>query len=233
MSSTYYLVLTCICLAIGIYNFSTSSSGKNLNCYNLEQMDYATYLKYNETFSNSSNTSSYYSSTGNSNSTIYTVKVSTSNLYSTTSTVIGILYLIITVFSVFLAVLINYLANQLPEDFLNMGRCKRWIAASCKILPLVNIVIHWIIFILIIVMWTGIASSTCIYSTSTQQGVLVNSDQYFINVRVLNIVNSCLWLLIHVGGMIIKEIVYQEPFNYWPEIGGSKVLTFFCKTLGP
>ena len=54
------------------------------------------------------------------------------------------------------------------------------------------------------------------------------------DVEILNLVNSIIWILLHYGGSIIREMTYQEPFMYSPDTGAPNCCrTLFLKKLGP
>ena len=59
----------------------------------------------------------------------------------------------------------------------------------------------------------------CEISTNSTPGALTDPKQFAKDVNTLNLVNSGIWVLIHYGGGIFREIVYQEPFMYSPDIG--------------
>ena len=52
--------------------------------------------------------------------------------------------------------------------------------------------------------------------------------------EILNLVNSIIWILLHYGGSIIREMTYQQPFMYSPDTGAPNCCrTLFLKKLGP
>ena len=60
------------------------------------------------------------------------------------------------------------------------------------------------------------------YKDSNGQDVDYRKD-----VEILNLVNSIMWVLLHYGGSIIREMTYQEPFMYSPDTGAPNC----CRTL--
>lgn len=230
MSATYYLGLSVSSLAIAIYNMNIAGSAKNLTCYSIEKMDYNTYKLYNSTL----NITTPATNETIDPNTLYDVEVLGSNSYSTILVIIGIIYLIIMGFAVILSCIANYLSNQLPEDFLHMGKMKRFLACLCKVIPTLFIILHWIAMILIIVVWVFIAGKNCEVAKTSTPGVIINQKKYFNDVYILNIVNSSLWIFLHYGGAIVREITYEEPFMYSPDLGQPNFIrSFFLKKLGP
>ena len=60
-----------------------------------------------------------------------------------------------------------------------------------------------------------------------------NTD-YEGDVKVLNLVNSIAWILLHYGGAVVRDMTYQEPFMYSPDTGEPNCFrTLFLKKLGP
>ena len=230
-SSFYYLSLAVFCLSVGIYNLSVYSSSAGLQCYNESLMDAETFKQYNSTFASGVAPSLYYPNP-NDTTTIY-VRQAASNTYNIFLIILSILYLSIMVFSLNLAIIVSSMANMLPEDFMNIGRCKKWSAILCKVLPPLFTILSWIIMILVIAIWVFIVMQSCIYSTTANTG-LFDPGEFFKSVNTLNLVNSALWFFMHYIMSIFKEIVYQEPFMYAPDDANVNfaVICLF-KKLGP
>ena len=51
-----------------------------------------------------------------------------SKIFPILSIIIGVVYILMLVLVLYLSCVINSLSNQLPDDFLNMGKCKRFLA---------------------------------------------------------------------------------------------------------
>ena len=153
-----------------------------------------------------------------------------SNIFPTLAIIIGVIYIIILVLVLYLSCVINSLSNQLPDDFLNMGRCKIFFGCFCKIFPPLLIILSWVNFILIIVIWIMVVvNKDDTYKDSNGKDVDYRKD-----VEILNLVNSIIWILLHYGGSIIREMTYQEPFMYSPDTGAPNCCrTLFLKKLGP
>jgi hypothetical protein len=238
MSNTkYYLALSVFSLAIGIYNLSASSEGKTMTCYSLVEMDYETYLQYNKTLANNNagTTTGLRFIQGDPTPTyeLYIVKVTSSNIYSSLNMLIAIGYMVILVLSLYLTVVISYMANQLPEDFINVGKWKRFFSCFCKIFPIMIILLHWLLLVLILALWMMVLTKTCKTSESTTQ-LGVTAGMYYNNVLVLNIVNTAIWILLHYGGATLREILYQEPFMYMPYVGSKNACcVILLRKLGP
>lgn len=172
------------------------------------------------------------SSKGNGVKTTDSAGLDASNIFPTIGLILAISYIIILVLSIFLSCVINALSNQLPEDYLNMGKCKRFLACFCKIFPPVLIILSWINFILIIVIWIMLVVNKDYKYTDEKTGT-ENTD-YEGDVKVLNLVNSIAWILLHYGGAVVRDMTYQEPFMYSPDTGEPNCFrTLFLKKLGP
>jgi hypothetical protein len=233
-SSFYYLGLAVTSLAIAIYNLSVSSTGSTTQCFNLLTMDQLTYKQYLDTFTANSTSTPGIATNNEDDPNLYDVQTPVSNTFKSIASILGFIYLLITGLSVILSIIINCLSNQLPEDFLNMNRLKKYSAVFCKVIPPILILIHWIALILIFVNWILILTKNCIFSSATTQGVVEDPNFYYKTNLILNIVNSSIWILIHYGGAIFREVVYQEPFMYSPDIGQPNCWkSFFFKKLGP
>ena len=230
MSSLYYLGVGAVSLSMTIYNFHMVGQATNQTCYSLKNMVKEEYKKYVEslgkTFDNSSSQEIYEN-----------VEVTEGNIYKTLTLIIAIIYIIYLVLSLFLSCVSNMMSNQTPEDYIKIGTCKKFLACFCKILPPVLILLSWVNFILFVVFWILIAIGKCEYSDSDTPGKFVKPKDYkdyYNDNKVLILVNSCFWVLLHYGGAIVRGMTYVEPFMYSPEIGKPNLLkTLFLKKLGP
>ena len=228
MSSLYYVGVGVVSLSMSIYNFNTMGESNNQTCYVNKTM---TDKQVNE----------YYNSIGQTRIDLspdengkFEISVQESNPYKTFCLLVGIVYIILLAMSLFLACITNYLSNQLPDDYINMGTCKKFLACFCKILPPCFIILSWLNFIFFIVVWIFILSKKCKYSTTMVPGKLISTDYFFKVHRTLNIVNSIVWVLLHYGGAIIRAMTYVEPFMYSPEVGNPNFFkTLMLKRLGP
>jgi hypothetical protein len=162
------------------------------------------------------------------------VPVTEGNIYKTLTLIIAIIYIIYLVLSLFLSCVSNMMSNQTPEDYIKIGTCKKFLACFCKILPPVLIILSWINFILFVVFWILITVGKCEYSYSDTPGKFMDEKDYFNDNKVLILVNSCFWILLHYGGAIVRGMTYVEPFMYSPEIGKPNMIkTLLFKKLGP
>ena len=168
------------------------------------------------------------------NDNYYNVEVEEGNIYKTLTLVIAIIYIIYLVLSLFLSCVSNMMSNQTPEDYIKIGTCKKFLACFCKILPPVLIILSWVNFILFVVFWILITVGKCEYSYSDTPGKFMDEKDYFNDNKVLILVNSCFWILLHYGGAIVRGMTYVEPFMYSPEIGKPNMIkTLLFKKLGP
>ena len=224
MSSLYYLGLGAVSLSMTIYNFHMVGEATNQTCYTNQKMTPEDYNKYiaslGQTISNDIN--------------LDKVEVEEGNIYKTLTLVIAIIYIIYLVLSLFLSCVSNMMSNQTPEDYIKIGTCKKFLACFCKILPPVLIILSWINFILFVVFWILITVGKCEYSKSITPGKFMDEKDYFNDNKVLILVNSCFWILLHYGGAIVRGMTYVEPFMYSPEIGKPNMIkTLLFKKLGP
>lgn len=239
-SSFYYLVLSVTSIAISVYNLSMGADGKNYHCYVPITMNQGNYTQYMERVSNNVTSNEFVyapatetNTTSNGNVT-YTVYTTTSNIFATIQTLIGALYMILCILSILLGCVINSMADMIPDDFQNIGWCKRGFAILCKVLPPLFVILHWVILIFIIIIWVLYATGNCAISVLYDPKLQKQRDFYISVTYTLNIVTTVFWGVIHYGGAIIRELVYQEPFMYSPDIGKpNKCRSIFFKRLGP
>ena len=227
MSSLYYLGLGAVSLSMTIYNFHMVGEATNQTCYSYQKMTQKEF-------------DTYIASLGQTNDTISNdidldkVEVSEGNIYKTLTLIIAIIYIIYLVLSLFLSCVSNMMSNQTPEDYIKIGTCKKFLACFCKILPPVLILLSWVNFILFVVFWILITVGKCEYSYSDTPGKFMDKKDYFNDNKVLILVNSCFWILLHYGGAIVRGMTYVEPFMYSPEIGKPNMIkTLLFKKLGP
>lgn len=155
------------------------------------------------------------------------------NIFAIMIIIIAVVFILLFAMSIFLSCVINSLSNQLPEDFINIGAIKKFLACFCKIFPPIILILSWINFILIIVIWILYVTKHCYENDSTKVNA-TNETKYFRDVRTLNIVNSIIWVVLHYGGSIIRDMTYQEPFMYSPDTGKPNCCrTLMLKKLGP
>ena len=226
MSSLYYLGLGAVSLSMTIYNFHMVGEATNQTCYSRQNMTKEQYIIYmnslGQTFDDSSSSDDFYP------------KVTEGNIYKTLTLIIAIIYIIYLVLSLFLSCVSNMMSNQTPEDYIKIGTCKKFLACFCKILPPVLIILSWVNFILFVVFWILITVGKCEYSESITPGKFMDKKDYFNDNKVLILVNSCFWILLHYGGAIVRGMTYVEPFMYSPEIGKpNRIKTLLFKKLGP
>ena len=224
MSSLYYLGVGAVSLSMTIYNFHMVGQATNQTCYSYKKMTQEQYEKYINSIGQLDDSSS----------DLNNVPVDEGNIYKTLTLIIAIIYIIYLVLSLFLSCVSNMMSNQTPEDYIKIGTCKKFLACFCKILPPVLILLSWVNFILFVVFWILIAIGKCEYSDSDTPGKFVKPKDYYNDNKVLILVNSCFWVLLHYGGAIVRGMTYVEPFMYSPEIGKPNLLkTLFLKKLGP
>jgi hypothetical protein len=199
----------------------------NQTCYSYQNMTLDEYKNFNASLGLPNN------DTYN-NKNFFEVQVTEGNIYKTLTLIIAIIYIIYLVLSLFLSCVSNMMSNQTPEDYIKIGTCKKFLACFCKILPPVLIILSWVNFILFVVFWILITVGKCEYSNSDTPGKFMDEKDYFNDNKVLILVNSCFWILLHYGGAIVRGMTYVEPFMYSPEIGKPNMIkTLLFKKLGP
>ena len=226
MRSIYYLGLGAVSLSMTIYNFHMVGEATNQTCYSYQNMTRKQYEDFN--------TSLGIAIDNTSKGDFFQVQVTEGNIYKTLTLIIAIIYIIYLVLSLFLSCVSNMMSNQTPEDYIKIGTCKKFLACFCKILPPVLIILSWVNFILFVVFWILITVGKCEYSRSDTPGKYMDEKDYFNDNKVLILVNSCFWILLHYGGAIVRGMTYVEPFMYSPEIGKPNMIkTLLFKKLGP
>ena len=240
MALLYYIAVTVASLSIAIFNFSITSTGKDLQCYTLSTMDETGYKEYKENYDKTASTT-----TPNPNAPkvveftengikYYSVPMEGSNLYNTFALLIAICYLIIMGFCVLLCLILLWMGDMVPDDFLNMGRIKRAAAVFTKILPPCLVLIHWLVLILIIIFWIVIVAETCVVTEPAEPTFGFNSLRFHNSCITLQIVNSVVFFLLHYVAAILKDMIYVEPFMYSPQVGEKSIFKDWClRVLGP
>ncbi len=228
-SQLYYYCLCLAALAVGIYNFSASSTGKTLVCWSNTSLTYDQYVEYNNSLNKSINIAR-----PTDNQTTYDVPKSGSNILTIFQFILAIIYLSILGLTFILALIVNYLSNQVPEDFLKIGKCKSFLALFCKVFPPLIVIIHWVALFLIIANWIMILMESCKLTTTTVPGTLIIPSQYYSDSRICLLVTSAIWIFLHYCGAILKDLSYVEPFMYSPRTEESSAFAHVVlKTLGP
>lgn len=221
MSFFYYIALTTVSLGIAIFNLSIKSEGTNLTCYKVNTMSQDAYNSYKTNGGvepTGPNAPKVVESVQN-GLTVYLVPVLSSNIYNIFSTLIAVGYLIIVFSSAILCIILMWLSDMVPDDFLNMGWLKRAAAVFTKVFPLFIILIHWIILILIIAFWAVILTGGCKVSQPAALTIGFNPLQYDKDCTTLQIVNSIIFFVLHYVFAVLKDMIYIEPFMYSPQVG--------------
>lgn len=230
MSSKYYLGVSVVALSLSIYNLHVASTGKKYQCYKSLTLSFEEYIEYNKSQNITLNDTSL--SVDIEKNEEYEIEINTKNSYVSLLITIGVFYLIFFLLSLYLSIVINSLANQLPRDFLDMGLGKKINSMFCKIFPKIFILFSWIIFILIIILWSFLGAKKC--EKSRKISDFSDKERYYNDVKVLNIVNICFWIVLHYFGSVIRHMTYQEPFMYSPvDINSGVIKKVFFSYLGP
>jgi hypothetical protein len=248
----YYFSITISFLALAIYNLNTSSLANGLQCYTFVQMDSITFASYVYSFGNETNlilknlTDLEYKLNGkitlileeenssNSSFKSFSVPIEKNNIYSGLQKGIGIIYLILVIINSLLIFSLKVMSNLTPEDFQKMSKCRMIFGMLCKLIPVFNILLHWIILILIFVNWAFIAAKACEKTQKTigtVPGQVVPSSKFHAESLTLSIVNSGFWILLQYFGPLIRDVFYMEPFMY--SMRGEGCLASLLNKLGP
>ena len=233
MSSLYYLGVGVFSLASTIYNFEMFTEGKNVTCYSCKLMNSTEYANF--VSRSGLNDSDVAECQFKESTTSYrAVLVEQTDLYKILALVIAIMYLLLLVLGLYMSCITNAFSNQTPDDFLKMGTCKQFFACFCKIFPPVILIISWVNFIIIIVYWILYVSEYCPEAIDRSPTASLDYSKYRKKHIPLLIVNSVIWLCLHCGGSIIREMTYIEPFMYNPDTGAPNCFrTFMLKKFGP
>jgi hypothetical protein len=127
--------------------------------------------------------------------------------------------------------IVNNMANMLPEDFVKMGNSKRALGVITKIFPPLCIFIHYIILIGILVLWVFYCTGSC--PNINDRDCQTLDLGYNHRILVLNIVNSVFWIFLHYFGAVIRDVLYQEPFMYAKRNSKYNIIGIFLNKLGP
>lgn len=242
----YYVMVFVMTLSIGIYNFSNYSVGSTTSCYAplvIPAGATAAPSSSSNTGSNGTNSNSSSSTTPSTSTNSTTAGTSiimkdgttgekSTNIFKILHLVIAIAYLVITGFSLLLILIINNMANMVPDDFMNIGTCKRVLACTTKVFPPLFILIHYVIMLAILAVWVLYLTGSCEYAVP-DGATYYDETKYYKTVYVLNLVTSIFWVFLHYVGAIIRDIVYQEPFMYSPTVGRPTFSGIMLKKLGP
>ncbi|CAI2382177.1 unnamed protein product [Moneuplotes crassus] len=142
-----------------------------------------------------------------------------STLTSMPATLIA-LYFVMAALSLIAALLLNRFLVKTPDDFASLGFCDKILGCTLKLIPGLQVLLHYIMAILIIIQWIQILLAGC-------------SDSYGTNALILNCICTFFFCLIHCGGAYIKGIIYQDPFLYRPDEPETSCMGIMCRKLGP
>ena len=237
----YYIMLFVVSLSAGIYNFSVYSTGSKTICYDDNPSIVVVSINVSSNPPNSSNSSLQQINLVNnvSNSCLIQSSIIVGNYQYDKSTnplsslqiLLAIFYILICSLSFVLVLIINNMANMVPDDFLKIGNCKKFMAVFTKIFPPFFIVLHYVIFIIILAQCAMIINKTC-YNSIFNCGAK-SDNRYYNTSYILNIVTSIIWIFLHYIAAVIRDIVYQEPFMYSPPIGKLTYFGIILKRIGP
>lgn len=212
---------------MSIYNFDYHTKGNKVQCYNTLSLTFDEYVQYNKTHN-------LKVEIGLDQTQVFQIQVDSSNGYKSLFFTIGILFIIFFIMSLYLSIVINILANQLPSDFIAISKFKKINACLCKIFPFVFILLSWIIFLIIIITWGFIVTKHCDVARNADATKVWSLSKYYNDAVILNSINTGVWFIFQYIGALIRQLVYVEPFMYNPIVGkGNKVKAWFLHYIGP
>lgn len=229
----YYIILFIFSLSLGIYNYYVFMIGKDITCYviippsQIQEILNTTNFSIS-TYNSKTNTCSHFDLLSTTDGKGYEKR---ENVFKILSLTIAICYLIIASISFTFVFIINNMSNMLPEDFVNMSKCKKSLGFLTKTLPPICVIIHYVIFLGILALWVFYVNGSCLKLLEPKCQKF--DTRYNHRLLVLNIVNSIFWVLIHYMGSIIRDVLYQEPFMYSRTVTKPKIIYKLFKNLGP
>ena len=116
--------------------------------------------------------------------------------------------------------LLNRFLIKTPDDFAKLGFCDKFLGWILKLVPGLQVLLHYIMGVLILIQWIQILVAGC-------------SDSYGTNALIVVIILTFFWYLLHWGGAYLKGIIYQDPFLYRPDEPELTWGSYLCRKLGP
>ena len=247
-NACYYLYLSFIAISIAVYNFTIASEGRSIECFKQQQMSDLEFKVYYDSINQRLNTTDdeynalmnlklkypidNFNDTGKDSN--FTVAVHQTNQYQSLIQLVAIFYITIFTLSLILTLLTLKMANMVPDDFVNISRFSRIAACFCKVFPMALVILHYVVLVLVVVIWGFHLTKSCYLSASPLPGVYKHPTYYYQQVLIVNIVTSVFWVIIHCGGAVIRDSTYQEPYMYSPMVGkDGKCSYILLKKLGP
>ena len=133
-------------------------------------------------------------------------------------------------------VLLLYFKRLLPRDFAHMGRILKCFGLWLKIFPKLIILMHYIILILLVVFIALVGSNQCRYSYRKSDIGMPSATPTDMQKQgvVLAIITVFLWVVMHIGGCIVRSMLYTDPFLTEPEDPkGNQILRIIFIRCGP
>ena len=128
-------------------------------------------------------------------------------------------------------------------DASKLGRFPRLFGFAAKSLPRLLVAFHYLILLLIIILIGQVANNKCGQSVRpTDSAIAVNlskKETYEVTemqreAGVLVAVVSVMWVVMHVGGWVVKSLIHLEPWISEPwDPQGGKVMHTICVSCGP
>ena len=112
-----------------------------------------------------------------------------------------------------MVLLILYFGRFLPKDFAKLGRILNCMGIWLKLLPKFIILLHYVIFILILVVIGQVANGSCAKSQIIDSDTNLPEDTNMQkDATILAGIISGMWVLMHFGGYVIRSLLYVDPF---------------------
>lgn len=115
-----------------------------------------------------------------------------------------------------------------------MNKCKRFFACFCKIFPAAILILSWVNFLLIVVQWVLYLIDYCDEAIDRSPSASLDNFKYRKSHIAVLIVDAAIWILLHCGGSILRQMTYIEPYMYDPATGNTGCFKdFLFKKFGP
>ena len=122
---------------------------------------------------------------------------------------LAIFYIVECVLCLIVGLQIYYFSGYLPREFSKLGRICNCFGALMKLFPKVINLMHGIILILIVVAIAKTAGNGCEQSSHVDSatGAIIINNQMHNDAIIMIIIVSALWILMHLGGAVIRSLL--------------------------
>ena len=239
-----YLIVSIFSIAVAIFNFTAYNKASSIQCFTettdetpiVPPADPATRRLVDFMVSKSTETADSLRDLQDKVPTVTQVKESES--YSTMIILIALVYIIIFCLALFLSLLLACMSDLIPEDFADAGILKKSAGLLCKILPKLNLILHYVALLLILIVWILQLTKSCNFSKPILEDgtspAKYDRYAYYGDITLVAIVDSIAWVILQYGVAIFRNMIYTEPFMYAPVKGNSSaVIKVVWSSVGP